>query len=429
MKHDVMLDRLSEIARTSAPVSLPPAEEDEMVRLALERAARDRGKGEEARARRAGRLMLAAAAVVLLAAGATAAWIHSGATGELTATVPSARPEPLHVELPTGDRLTATPGASFRIGSSSPRERSVAMEGGTMVFDVARLGNGQAFEVETPHVEVRVLGTVFSVTAADDETIVRVFEGAVMVRDGDDRRIVRASQRLSSADGEVAPLDDASPLATFAWRAAAARASAPRATAANDSTDTGGDSALAEPTPPVPVPVTPPRITAPQEARVIDPAGARAMITEGRARRALSVARDHDGGEWRHVEADALRALRRFAEAANAYDRAASQLDGARVRQAGYLAASLRLLELDDPEGALASLDRAHADAPGSPFEERAIVLRVRALRRADRTDEARLGAQRYVESYPEGGMADYMRALIDAEEAGSSAEALDDLE
>ena len=424
MKHDVMLDRLSELARTGAPPPLSPAGEDAMVRSALERAASAPAKSEVPRRRRVPRGALAAAAVALFAAGLAAALVRSStADRDLAASVPASGGEPMHVELPTGDRLTATPGASFRLTSSEPNERRVALENGTMVFDVARLASGQAFEVETPHVDVRVLGTVFSVTAADEQTIVRVFEGSVMVRDGADRRVVRASQRFSSSDHAIAALDDASPLAAFAWRAAATRAAATE----HEEPTVARDTAHADPADMRIAPSEEETRSVPTSVPVasLDPARARALIAEGRAEHALSHARSREGGEWRHIEADSLRALRRFSEAADAYDRASAELDGARAQQAGYLAGSLRLLELGDPAGALASLDRARADAIGSPFEERALVLRVRALRHADRPDDARLAAARYLARYPDGGARASMHALI---EAAPSAEALDEL-
>ena len=458
MKQDVMLDRLSEIARASSPPSLTPAAEDALIRRAVERAGRAPAERDEPRTHRAARAAIAAAALALLAAGATAAFVHSGAS-EARRTTHAAAPdgEPLSVELPTGDRLIATPGASFRLTSSTQRERGVAMDAGTMVFDVARLGDGQAFEVETPHLAVRVLGTVFSVTASDDGTIVRVFEGAVAVRDGGDRRIVRASQRYSSSDGAVAALETESPLDSFAWRATVARA-----VSATERVEDGQDSPEASADHPGGVRAEGaggPRITTDEEpslpdetrptdgpddeaadsaerssdvvaparrAAPVDPAATRALIAQGLATRALWQARQHEGGEWRHVEADALRALRRFEEAAAAYDRAARELDGTRAHQAGYLAASVRLLELADPSGALDSLDRARADAPGSPFEERAIALRVRSLRHLDRHDDARSAAQHYLDRYPEGGMAEQMRALL---EPPRSAEAVDELD
>lgn len=292
-----------------------------------------------------------------------------------------------------------------------------------MVFDVARLGDAQTFEVTTPHLEVRVLGTVFSVTAGDDETVVRVFEGAVLVRNDGDRRIVRARHRFASTATTVEPLDPDSPLAPQAWQAATARtASADEPAEQTDRAEhaTASRAADAE-TADARAQATDRAVGAPEHAdrgssetsRDLEPEAARAFIASGRAGRALREARARSGGEWRLVEADALRALRRWTDAAEAYERATEELDPARAAQAGYLAASIHLLELDDPERALAALDRSAADTPGSPLEERATALRARALHRLARHAEARTIARRYLDRHPQGGMSDYMHALL----------------
>ena len=120
------------------------------------------------------------------------------------------------------------------------------------------------------------------------------------------------------------------------------------------------------------------------------------------------------GGEWRLLEADALRGLGRAGEAAAGYDRAAGELPPARAAQAGYLAATLRFRNLGDPSGALASLDRSRADSASAPLAERATVLRVRALLRLGRQEEARRIAARYLERFPNGGMEEWMIGLVD---------------
>lgn len=112
------------------------------------------------------------------------------------------------------------------------------------------------------------------------------------------------------------------------------------------------------------------------------------------------------------VEADALRALRRYDEAVAAYERAAGQLSGGMAAQAGYLAASTRFRQ-GDARGALSTLDGSSAMAPGSPLAERATALRVRLLHRLGRRAEARREAEGYLRDYPNGGMASWMRSLL----------------
>lgn len=164
---------------------------------------------------------------------------------------------------------------------------------------------------------------------------------------------------------------------------------------------------------------TEPAVSARPEGQDVPPhrpqtlAETRQMLLRGESAGALAIAQANDGGEWRMLEADSLRGLRRFEEAATAYDRAATQFQGARSSHAGYLAAYVRSRHLGDSAGALTSLDRSGADRPGSPLAERAIALRARVLHQTGRTSEARRVAATYLERYPEGGMAEWMRALV----------------
>jgi tetratricopeptide (TPR) repeat protein len=135
--------------------------------------------------------------------------------------------------------------------------------------------------------------------------------------------------------------------------------------------------------------------------------GARALIASGdpegalvAARRALADRPDDTG--YRLVEADALRALRRFGEAVVAYDRVAASHSAARAG-AGFRAASIRFRNMADPSGAIASLDAAAVDAEGAAFEERGLALRARSLAALGRGEEAREVALRYLARFPTG--------------------------
>src|SRR5262249_19014324 len=113
----------------------------------------------------------------------------------LVATVPL----PTRMRLPTGDALVATPGAQFELVRADSIERTVRLDRGSAVFDVAPLREGQAFVVMTPHAQVRVRGTVFSVEVTRDRTAVRVFEGGVSVnREGGGTFSLRPSQSFAS---------------------------------------------------------------------------------------------------------------------------------------------------------------------------------------------------------------------------------------
>ena len=54
-------------------------------------------------------------------------------------------------------------------------------------------------------------------------------------------------------------------------------------------------------------------------------------------------------------------------------------------------------------------------DSVGSgALGERASALRVRALVRLGRNDEARVGARRYLQRFPNGGLRDWMTELLE---------------
>jgi len=144
---------------------------------------------------------------------------------------------------------------------------------------------------------------------------------------------------------------------------------------------------------------------------------ARGLISSGEAEEALRAARLALAArprdvEFRLVEADALRALRRYAEAADAFDQAAVDAGPGSRLGAGYRAAVIRRRNLGDPDGALASLDVARVDAEGSPFEERGLALRARALLALGREADARIVAERYLARYPTGSTRSFMEQL-----------------
>jgi len=108
------------------------------------------------------------------------------------------------------------------------------------------------------------------------------------------------------------------------------------------------------------------------EARPASLDAAREDLAAGRYDAALEKAaqptRMGTGGEWQLVRGDALRALRRSAEAASAFESASTLLDGSPRLEASYTAAYIRYRDLHDGEGALGALGAA--DAKGSPLEE-----------------------------------------------------------
>jgi len=113
---------------------------------------------------------------------------------------------------------------------------------------------------------------------------------------------------------------------------------------------------------------------------------------------------------WTQLEADALRALGRYEDAADRYDRVARRGNGT----AAFEAAQLRFQRLGDPTGALASLHSAPAPAA---LEERRLGLEARLLVRLGRSADARAIAGHYLERHPEGGLARWMSELRDGAE------------
>jgi tetratricopeptide (TPR) repeat protein len=146
---------------------------------------------------------------------------------------------------------------------------------------------------------------------------------------------------------------------------------------------------------------------------------ARAWLGQNRPEYALLAARavtgtvDEEQGAWAMLEADALRALGRHAEAAFAYDRASRLLPNRDRAQAGYLAALLYHRRLNQSDRALAMLDSAGVDVDGSPLRERGLLLRARALKRLGRSPYS--AARCYLADYPNSAAAAEMRGYLES--------------
>jgi hypothetical protein len=90
------------------------------------------------------------------------------------------------VDLSTGTRFTLEQGADVAIAELGPLQ-SFTLVAGRLRADVAKLGDGQRFVVQTPDAEIEVRGTSFHVESglapcAGSTTRVRVTEGTVAVR-------------------------------------------------------------------------------------------------------------------------------------------------------------------------------------------------------------------------------------------------------
>jgi len=350
----------------------------------------------------------------------------AGARGTAAAPTEGGPPEPdetptsdaLIARLPSGDRVAATPGARFDLLDTGPHRRARVTRG-TVLFDVATLDGDGSFVVEAGAYEVVVRGTVFSVTRADDDgdgaPEVRVYEGVVEVRRGADGPATRLT-RAEVWRGEAAATTAApGPLAELGRAAAAARAPAAPTDDVGPLEGPGDPAADARTTGASPAPRGGGART-PRGDPTPDVATVRRWIAEGRADRALATARRQvaagGGAVWQEVVGDALRAQGRPADAARAYETAAEALPRNAAVRAAYLAAALHFRDLDQPAEAVRVLDGFRADAVGSPLEERALGLRARALLAAGRDADARRAAARYLDRYPDGGLAEWARKL-----------------
>jgi tetratricopeptide (TPR) repeat protein len=412
-----MMRKLVELARADEPPPLSREEADALIDAAIEDAERP------ARPRRAARRWtMAVIASAAIAAAALLGWFGWQALGRGT--------DPTALELPSGDRLTITSGATFRIERAEPAERLIELDGGTMLFDVVPLERGERFLVVTPHVRVEVRGTVFSVEVERSRSSVRVFSGRVEVFEGSRRTTVDADQILVSSARELASLDDDGPLGDIAREAAREherRASTyarelPFVAEPVHTPEPEIEEPAVEEAPAVRVVRAEPARAEPEAVEPEEPplaeqptiAEVRAWIANGEAQRAHDHAAAQSGGSWKMIEAEALRALRRFDEAVAAFEQAAGGLGGGQRATAVFNAAQIAFLHLGNPTGAISILDRWDATAPGAPLEERALALRVRALRAAGRIAQAREQARYYLGRFPTSGLSSWMQGLAD---------------
>jgi hypothetical protein len=392
------LDQLVQLARAAEPPELSPLHARRMVRAAVEHEAPVRVP----KAQRHLRWLGALAALLVLAVLTARILMPRGTSIEVAVSE-----RPLHLALLPGDAVTVAPGARLALLSQVPARRQVRLERGAALFDVVPLGKSQVFEVDTEHVQVRVLGTVFSVEVADGRTLVRVYEGRVQVGGR-----VLGPREVWSSNG-TPPSAVLAPLSREAENAVKVR----------ENQRAGVPATLVSPLPTT-FSVPPAALPEPAAAANVQGLPATASLTEARAwleagetERALAAARRPHGSEpalpWRLLEAAALRALGRFDEAISSYEQSAAMAPSPDQEEAGYSAAALALHGLKDPARALAITDRFDLDADASPLRERASLLRVDALLALGRTRAAKVAAQRYLNREPDTATSQQMRKLL----------------
>ncbi|MEM6956585.1 MAG: FecR family protein [Myxococcota bacterium] len=297
---------------------------------------------------------------------------------------PSRTEAPARLRLATGDLLYSSTGARFEV-PETVGTRVVELESGDMLFDVVHR-EGERFAVRAGEVEVEVLGTVFSVLHDDDVVAVRVFDGLVAVRRGDEVHRIGAGEMWASGDSpELGPWRTRS---DEQWRAIAPDGVREEGRGAPEE-GAEGLSAPSGRTPP-----TTTDETADEAAAVAaDLAEGRRLLRAGEFGALLALPHSDDGA-WLLLRGDALRGLRRSAEAADTYERAAAHLSGLRRAQAAFAAAQLRTDTA--PQSALSIVASFGLAREGSALEERARALRIRLLRRLGRQTEAQAEANEY---------------------------------
>jgi tetratricopeptide (TPR) repeat protein len=366
-------DRLAELARTQEPE--PPSKRNlqDVVDAAMQEQALDRTQATPRKRRRAvGAAVggLAAAAAVALAVFA----LDSRSANESARTEPP-RAYRQSMQLDTGDRITVAEGGAYRLVRMDGTRRHIELLRGAALFDVKQKAG--SFEVSAGRATVHVEGTVFSVWARGENTVVRVYEGRVRVRAGDREHRLEGGDAWSTRG----KLPERAPLAAAGRKAADARKRTDHGADARSKEDSETDSRATG---------TEERAHARRDPRRPPLGQVRQWLEARRFERVLAAVppkrarRDPRGAMLR---ADAYRGLRQFEQAVQVYDRIIAR--GERAAEAGYLAASVRFHRLGRPRKALQTLASSGATSPKAVFEERALAMRVRILRQLDRQKEA----------------------------------------
>ena len=261
------------------------------------------------------------------------------------------------VRLVDGSRLTLDPHSMLEVGERTSSAVRLELVRGRLACDVTHRP-GRSFRVVAGGVEVRVVGTRFSVASPGSGTIARV---SVEV----ERGVVEV--RGHGGAGEPIRVE-----AGHTWTQPAepppSSASAPVAVAAGASAEPSSGPARAEAVSP-----------AMSSAR---PAAPRTLFEQ--ARRA-----------WRagHIE----QAAQTYQDLLSSYPR------DPRAGLAAFELGRLRMDRLSDPSGAVAALERAVVLAPGAQFREDAMARLVAADAAARQGTACRRARDQYLREYPAG--------------------------
>ena len=301
----------------------------------------------------AGGLTLAAAAVVLVLVarrptegGSPSAW--EGTSLETGAA-------PTSVTLIDGSKLTVEPGSLVDVADRSASAVSLRLRRGRVACDVTHRP-GRSFVVTAEGVEVRVVGTRFSVSTE------RAQDGA--------RVEVRVERGVVEVRGAGNPAEVTRVTAGHSWS---------QVTKVDALADSPGPAASPQAPAPEPPPARPARVEPAKPARS---SGARQLFEQAR-------------GRWRDGDARA---------AADAYQRLLDlyPLDP-RAGLAAFELGRLRMDRLGDMPGAARALERAVALAPASGFREDAMARLVSASANAHDPAGCARARDQYLTEFPAG--------------------------
>lgn len=296
----------------------------------------------------------AAASVAIAAATLLIVLFAGGDHAEPVARVEPGEAPSSRFALPDGSTIVADADADVELLTKQRDLVRIALHDGTATFDVTR-DEQRRFVVVAGDVEVRVLGTRFSVTHTAAEVSVAVTRGLVEVAIGDDVRRLAAGERWSrsSEDDELATAE-------------------------------------------------------PSERRGAKRARRRAPRAEPAAEPAPTAADDFEAAVALRRDGSAPEAARAFAAFL-----AEHPSDG-RAPLAAFELGRLRMDVLGDRAGAVTALERAVRTTPSAPFRQDALARLVQLYDDLGRTAQCARARDQYLDAYPTGPHAAGVRGRCD---------------